>query len=837
MSTRLLSSIAWCPLVAFSMCGAAAAQCEDDWKPTDGFPGIQTFANANALTIWDPDGNGPLAARLVAGGDFQYIADRVADNVAAFVPETGLWEDLGGGVDMLIDTEEGGQVIDAASVSVLGTFQDDLIAAGPFDDAGGVPVNHIARWDGASWSALGSGLQGFANAMTNYNGELVVAGLFGSAGGVTVNNIARWNGASWQPLGSPAGINGPVFGVTVYNGELIAAGEFSTAGGVPANRIARWNGSQWQALGTGLNDGGHGLVVFAGHLYVGGDFTLAGGVPQTKGIARWDGASWHPVAGGAFFGISDLIVYQGDLIAGGVFTALGAVGGPSKQIARLDTATQTWHSMEGGFNTGAGTSALAVYNGELIAAGGFSKAGKRTVRGLARWIGETGTWESIAPGFNITPSHFITYRGELVAGGSFQSAGDGNANGVARWDGQAWHPLGTGIHLDDPDAWYLPNVFSLGVFGDDLIVGGNFAHAGDVDVNHIAAWNGETQTWSDVGGGVSGVEVPRVNALVVYDGELIAAGHFETAGGVAAHNVASWNGKDWQPLADGLPTIVLSMIVHDGDLFVSTQSVGLQRWDGSAWHAMPGGPSSAAMTVYAGQLIAGAWDPFAWDGTTWTMLPGWSWDPDGAAVGNFEYVVFGDDLIIGGQFENAAGLPDADGLVRFDGTTWHSMNTPNGVTASITSAGWVHEGELFTNGRVAHPDGSLSNWRRFGSAWSDIGSGLAGVNGIPALAGTGALVAGCAGSLSLTSAKPSAPALLFAALSSSPVPFKGGVLAAFPFFLTVPLATNGTGALLLPFTWPSGVPSGISLVLQYAVKDAAAVQGVSLSNAVQGVTP
>ncbi|HZJ72803.1 MAG TPA: VCBS repeat-containing protein, partial [Planctomycetota bacterium] len=123
------------------------------------------------------------------------------------------------------------------------------------------------------------------------------------------------------------------------------------------------------------------------------------------------------------------------------------------------------------------------------------------------------------------------------------------------------------------------------------------------------------------------------------------------------------------------------------------------------------------------------------------------------------------------------------------------------------------------------------------SAWSDLGSGLAGVDGVPALVGTGTLAAGSTGSLSLTSAKPSSPALLFVALASAPTPFKGGVLVANPFVLALMLATGGGGSLLLPFTWPSGVPAATSLYFQFAVQDAAGPQGASLSNALEAVTP
>jgi hypothetical protein len=123
------------------------------------------------------------------------------------------------------------------------------------------------------------------------------------------------------------------------------------------------------------------------------------------------------------------------------------------------------------------------------------------------------------------------------------------------------------------------------------------------------------------------------------------------------------------------------------------------------------------------------------------------------------------------------------------------------------------------------------------SAFSDLGSGLAGISGIPHLAGMGTLAPGSACSLSLTSAAASKPALLFGALTSLPAPFKGGTLVATPATFTIPLATGASGTLLLPFSWPSGVPSTTALYFQYAIQDAAAPKGVSLSNALKAVTP
>jgi hypothetical protein len=123
------------------------------------------------------------------------------------------------------------------------------------------------------------------------------------------------------------------------------------------------------------------------------------------------------------------------------------------------------------------------------------------------------------------------------------------------------------------------------------------------------------------------------------------------------------------------------------------------------------------------------------------------------------------------------------------------------------------------------------------SVWTDIGCGLAGVSGIPSLTGTGTLLTGSAGSLNLSNAAPLAANMLFVSLSSSPVPFKGGSLCAFPFLLGLPLGTDGSGGLVLPWaSWPAGL-SGASLYFQYAIDDAAGPSGASLSNALRGDVP
>ena len=120
--------------------------------------------------------------------------------------------------------------------------------------------------------------------------------------------------------------------------------------------------------------------------------------------------------------------------------------------------------------------------------------------------------------------------------------------------------------------------------------------------------------------------------------------------------------------------------------------------------------------------------------------------------------------------------------------------------------------------------------------WADLGGGLAGAQGIPSLQGTGALAPGTPGSFEVSNTPPFAPALLFFSLIQVGVPFKGGVLQAYP-----PLAeyilTLGPAGLSLPWaSWGGALPPGVDMYFQIAVKDVAAVKGVSLTNLLRGTT-
>ena len=94
--------------------------------------------------------------------------------------------------------DDGG--VDALAVDGAG----NLYAGGYFTIAGGVAANHIAKWDGSAWSALGSGMGGLWGHSPGggRRGNVYAGGSFTTAGGMAANNIAKWNGSTWSALGS-----------------------------------------------------------------------------------------------------------------------------------------------------------------------------------------------------------------------------------------------------------------------------------------------------------------------------------------------------------------------------------------------------------------------------------------------------------------------------------------------------------------------------------------------------------------------------------------------------------------------------------------------------------
>lgn len=361
------------------------------------------------------------------------------------------------------------------TVMALGaTLDGSIYAGGGLGQVGGTLVSGIGRWDGNTWHDVGGGVTSsgqpatVSSIMVNGN-DVYVGGKFDAAGGVSAANVAMWNGSTWSALGS--GVNGPVDTMLVANGFLYVGGNFTTVGsGVAASDVGRMNISTgvWSALGAGpqfdFNDGYGNVSALAivGNQYiaVGGSYTDLGpntGYAVVNGLTLWDSTStavnpldgWYLGGGGVLAANNDgagsvtsIAVSGTTLYVGGQFVTAGNSLNGSNQvsaagIAALDFTTQQWSTLGSGLGGGTptGVGALVLSGTDLYVAGSFTTAGGTSAAGVAKWSTATSTWSAFGSGIsdpgqtsggNGGVAHvdsLLVGNGLMVAGGEFTSAG------------------------------------------------------------------------------------------------------------------------------------------------------------------------------------------------------------------------------------------------------------------------------------------------------------------------------------------------------------------------------------------------------------------------------
>ena len=161
--------------------------------------------------------------------------------------------------------------------------------------------------------------------------------------------------------------------------------------------------------------------------------------------------------------------------------------------------------------------------------------------------------------------------------------------------------------------------------------------------------------------------------MTEYNGELIAAGIFDSAGSVAASSIAAYDGSKWKSLGVNLANYGISAFngslgVYKNNLYVagdfdSVNSIyttsGIAAWNGTNWDtvfsdtytAVMQSPSNIAMTLFDGYLfVSGNYNnqvPYKYNGDSVSTV-------DSGVVGFINsMVVWNGSLYVGGDFNMA----------------------------------------------------------------------------------------------------------------------------------------------------------------------------------------
>ena len=334
---------------------------------------------------------------------------------------------------------------------------------------------------------------------------------------------------------------------------------------------------------------------------------------------------------------------------------------------------------------------------------------------------------ALPPGLDGPVSSMTTIGKNLYVAGDFKHAGALEVNGLACWNGQSWSAL-----LSTSDFSGL--IYTLASDGKNLFIGGWFVIP-SITATNIAKWNGSS--WERLGNGVSTDCAGRlgVNALVIKGNVIYAGGSFSRAGSVPANNVAVWDGRAWSTLGPGLggncfddqgygavnALAVRGSSLYAGGIFHNAGSLrvtNLAVWDGRSWSSVGGGVSGGVGFSY---VFGGTNELYS-----------------GAVSALY---ASGNGLYVGGYFTAAGTLP-ASNIALWNGKSWDNLNggltspRPDVRVSAITSS----QRGLVVGGRFDRADSvSAQNIARWdGSSWIAIGAGFSG----PVFALADALYAG-----------------------------------------------------------------------------------------------
>lgn len=352
---------------------------------------------------------------------------------------------------------------------------------------------------------------------------------------------------------------------------------------------------------------------------------------------------------------------RGFVVLGLVCTLMGAGLPTASRAVAVDDAQQAgdaaWDNRFGlpGVESSEVESIAVGANGDIYIAGGFSEAGNIEVNQVARWDGRQ--FHPLGSGLAGGSVAAIASDGtNLYAVGSFTSAGAVSVNGIARWNGTEWSAVGSGEGATDESGnsgW----LHTVAVYDGKLVIGGDFDFVDGVAAKNIAAWNGTS--WSALGTGIYGPEewsTAEVRTLLAVGSKLYVGGSFELAGSVTANSIAMWNGSKWSAVGGGV-TMVEGGTPDLGEVYAL--AYGNNTLYAGGYFNRAGGKT----VNYVAQYVNGEWSGLG----SGVRLEDFSTDtPINALL--FRSGV----LYVGGNFTAAGGKP-IDLLASWDGANWSEV--------------------------------------------------------------------------------------------------------------------------------------------------------------------
>jgi hypothetical protein len=619
------------------------------------------------------------------------------------------------------------------NVNTLDAQAGKVAVAGDVAGADGLVSNGLTIWNGTRWTSLDHGLGGRSGerariTKVRLSGEMVLA--LGPSHFLTLDGqsfeVIRWDGSRWK-------------GWSLDSGAL-------------ASDIIHWNNRIWVAASSGLweadsSDLKQRAGSAEGYAWMFGEkgselwgsgkyFLPSDTIPRQ--FARWTGTDWvdhlpsmlSPER--AEVEVFDFAWQGGDLFALAQVSVPDSENDPRVVMRWNGSGWVTLpleFNLESKISIEAGPEGLFLFNAHR---GGGT---------IWKWDGAA---FQVVNAYSHDFSHYMVADFKMDAdriylSGSFLGIDSARAENVAAWDGSRWSalsnpgPLGPAIHPSYP--------LMMGTDGRRLFFGGpTIRFAGEKPAGGLATWDG--MTMDNLGGGLKTAHSPQQLymhlASFCFQGEkLYVGGRFDSAGTVKTHNIAAWDGKNWQPLGAGYPGEVQDIFCFGNEVLVAglpdsqppqgsnPMLVGqtLGRWSGSEWLRFGERITGHVKKIfdYRDEIHIGGWFrlpndslPCAlarWDGGNWIPLIRSSEQSPRETVNHAE--IFRDDLFMTGSFfDKISGAWHS--VAKWDGTR---MTPFDSVQVSTTGPRPLlsMQSRLFLVGSVKGQESNLVYWD--GSSW------------------------------------------------------------------------------------------------------------------------
>ena len=508
--------------------------------------------------------------------------------------------------------------------------------------------------------------------------------------------------------------------------EAFLAGPFSVDGreNLPAVVRMRPGSSTVETLLDAASGGWFTSLALAdSNLYAGGSFDFGGGKHNIAAWNRADG-SWQSLASGLDQPVRDLALNAGDsLYALTNFTL--------QQRAPWLVKVHLWNG-SGWISLGEefeGSVYDMAVNGQDVYVSLNRRVDGEVVDEIKHWDGSE--WTTLAVTDGVVYALATDESGRLYAGGRFDAVGGVVAHGVAAWNGATWSPVGElskfervlalvakdgrlfaggdletfgslanlmvwdGASWSPADSGTSGDIDRLSVSDGSVAAAGSFDVAGSVVAHNAAVYDIDLGEWSAMktadAGGIRGV----VNALAFGEnGEVYAGGRFSTAGGAIARNVAVWDGESWSPLGEGLHWEVGELQVYEGTLFA-----GAER------HTL----ADTALALASWNRTQGSWQ---------SVEPDF---PDVAVHSTSALASANGRLYVATRLSKPSGETVAQ-LLSWDGVVWSIIGDSVIVTElAVDEAGILYAGGYFD--AIGNTQAkNIAKWD--GNDWTSLGEGL-----------------------------------------------------------------------------------------------------------------